>query len=723
MRRIAAALITAAVALPAFAQVDCGAPLTGLEGKYALAHARDLTLPLIEHNAGGLGPVLWTYISGQAEAESGLKGKGGGFALKPGLNLWNTQTMPGPGGTCPPNEVRSDTNVACKQENPVLVDRATAQLGQCWLSDEGEPMRTVGVCFRQFQDLGAAANNYLALKPDYTTVLQNLAKGTPSEKEFMDALDASGWADKPNRDRYLKDTKAAIDRAVRGLATLRQADTAALGNLSKEINSWCTESGQGDPAERQTLSDRQDALMDRLAAVGRVCTMPAGSTAPAANRAIDTCRTEPDPPPGPSDGPAGAGGASGQGTGQGNSGGAGQRPAGGATGTGEPHYRLPGGRTLSTQRAGEFWLLDAPDGTRIQVRQVPWGQSRQVAAIGAIAAQAGTHRVGVYADGRVLVDGKALEWTGRFHQQALGEKAVVGVWGPRERPSQVAVMWRNGRTLRVHLRSSWLDVETTWARSTGAASDRGLIGRGSSTSDGALIGRDGRRGQLASPDQADTFVASWRIQATESLFDYGPGESPATFDLRGFPKKLAKPTREALETARATCAAAGVPADRLEACAFDLAVTGSKEFLVSHLPVPAASPKPSPESKAAPLGNYPALFTPDIANPLQTLPNGKRFDVSISAGEQRTYHIDANRGDPPVFLNVISNNLSCVAEEVDGSKPAYQLFDARGRPISKAKPMCADLFTADVEEGNYYLVIKGADAGGQVEASLEAWAN
>ena len=172
---------------------------------------------------------------------------------------------------------------------------------------------------------------------------------------------------------------------------------------------------------------------------------------------------------------------------------------------------------------------------------------------------------------------------------------------------------------------------------------------------------------------------------------------------------------------RVTFFAAGVPADRLEACAFDLAVTGSKEFLVSHLPAVEATSKP-PETKAVPLGTYPALFTPDIANPVQTLPNGKRFDVTIGAGEQRTYHIDAKRGDPPVLLNVISNKLSCVAEEVNGSKPAYQLFDAKGRAISKAKPMCADLFTADVEEGDYYLVIKGAKDGGSVAVSLEAWA-
>lgn len=58
-----------------------------------------------------------------------------------------------------------------------------------------------------------------------------------------------------------------------------------------------------------------------------------------------------------------------------------------------------------------------------------------MAAIGATAAQVGAHRVGVYVDGWVLVDGKVLAWTGRFHQQALGQDAVVGIWGPRERPS------------------------------------------------------------------------------------------------------------------------------------------------------------------------------------------------------------------------------------------------------------------------------------------------
>ncbi len=703
MRRIAAALLIAASSFPAAAQVDCGAPLTGSDATYAADYARNVTVPLIDHNAGGLGPVLWAYIAGQARAESlaNMKDADGGFVSKPNNNLWNVQTNA-------TKECSHRTIVGCLKHNrhpPYASNKDTAQVSQCW--DENNPMQWVKVCFPTYPTLEKAADDYLTRRPNYTKTLKQLAKGNPSREDFFNALKGAFWSDQAAKAAYKTDTLDAIDQVLRGLATLRQADTAALAATSSEIGAWCAQRGVGDPAERAALSAKQAALLKSLGSVGKVCSMPAGSAAPAPNSAIDTCRMEPDPPASPP--PAGPAGD--------------QKPTGQATGTGEPHYRLPSGYTLSTQRAGEFWLLDAPDGTRVQVRQVPWRGSRQVAAIGAIAAQVGPHRVGVYADGRVLVDGKTLAWTGRFHQQALGQDAVVGVWGPRERPSQVAVMWRNGRTLRIHLRSSWLDAETTWARGTTAASDRGIIGRASSTSGGALIGRDGRRGQLASPEQADAFVASWRIRAKESLFDYRQGESPATFDLRGFPEKPAKPTREALETARAACVAAGVPADRLETCAFALAVTGSKEFLVSHLPVLSVSPKPSPEPKAARVGTYPALFTPDIANPLQTLPNGKRFDATIGAGEQRTYHIDAKRGDPPVFLNVISNKLSCVAEEVDGSKPAYQLFDARGRAVSKAKPTCSDLFTGDVEEGDYYLVIKGAKEGGPVEVSLEAWSD
>ena len=275
--------------------------------------------------------------------------------------------------------------------------------GAMKVSLHGVRFEGAGSCFPSYPTLETAADDYLTRRPNYTKTLKQLGKGDPSRDAFFNALKGAFWSEQAAKASYKTDTLDAIDQILRGLASLRQADTAALAATSSEIGAWCAQRGVDDPAERAALSAKQAALLKSLGSVGKVCSIPAGSAAPAPNSAIDTCRMEPDPPPSPP--PAGPADD--------------QKPTGQATGTGVPHYRLPGGQMLSTQRAGEFWPLDAPDGTRIQVRQVPWGQSRQVAAIGV-----GGQRVGVYADGRVLVDGAALEWTGRFHQRALGQDAV-----------------------------------------------------------------------------------------------------------------------------------------------------------------------------------------------------------------------------------------------------------------------------------------------------------
>lgn len=140
--RIAAALLIAASSFPAAAQVDCGAPLTGSDATYAADYARNVTVPLIDHNAGGLGPVLWAYIAGQARAESlaNMKDADGGFVSKPNNNLWNVQTNA-------TKECSHRTIVGCLANNrhpPYASNKDTAQERQCW--DEANPMQWVKVC-------------------------------------------------------------------------------------------------------------------------------------------------------------------------------------------------------------------------------------------------------------------------------------------------------------------------------------------------------------------------------------------------------------------------------------------------------------------------------------------------------------------------------------------------------------------------------------------------
>jgi hypothetical protein len=152
--------------------------------------------------------------------------------------------------------------------------------------------------------------------------------------------------------------------------------------------------------------------------------------------------------------------------------------------------------------------------------------------------------------------------------------------------------------------------------------------------------------------------------------------------------------------------------------------SGSKDFLESYRSTKSRAPNPpanKPPDKTPTPTIYPAVLTPTIAKPVQTLPDGEKFIIRIGSSEQRTYRIDGNRSDPPVHIIIITNNLTCVGEAADDGKPAFQLFNARGQAISKATPTCSDLFNGDVEPGDYYLVVKGAAATELLEVNLQAW--
>lgn len=118
-----------------------------------------------------------------------------------------------------------------------------------------------------------------------------------------------------------------------------------------------------------------------------------------------------------------------------------------------------------------------------------------------------------------------------------------------------------------------------------------------------------------------------------------------------------------------------------------------------------------------------AVFRLDIDHVVETLPNGRLHPITISAGETRTYRIDANRGKKEVYLHVYTHDLSCLGEsDFDGSTPGLQVFNAKRIAVSKAVEICSDTMSENVEPGDYYLVVQGANTGDPVALKVEAFA-
>ncbi|MEB3232723.1 MAG: VWD domain-containing protein [Leptolyngbyaceae bacterium] len=77
------------------------------------------------------------------------------------------------------------------------------------------------------------------------------------------------------------------------------------------------------------------------------------------------------------------------------------------------------------------------------------------------------------------------------------------------------------------------------------------------------------------------FGNSWRVDSAESLFDYAPGEGPATFADPNFPssyRSLENLTPEQMQEAEAICLEAGVEPELLDGCVFDVAFTEEPGF-------------------------------------------------------------------------------------------------------------------------------------------------
>ncbi|WP_177233629.1 SBBP repeat-containing protein [Stigmatella erecta] len=268
-----------------------------------------------------------------------------------------------------------------------------------------------------------------------------------------------------------------------------------------------------------------------------------------------------------------------------------------AIGSGDPHLVTGDRYKYDFQGVGEFILTEsipqAANPFTIQVRQKASGT--RVAYYSAVMARFGTARVGVYARATnpLMINGAAVSLAiGDILPLADGTRVL------RPTTKRYVVASPQGDRLIVDNQTSSLNVTLILGPSR-AGQVRGLLGNYNNVREDDFALRDGT--PLTPPlsftqlyKSTTNFADSWRITQAESLFDYGQGESTATFTNRSLPASTASTselTPAQHQAAQQTCQTAGVTDPlQLDDCILDVAFTGDPAFATGAAEAQAQQP-------------------------------------------------------------------------------------------------------------------------------------
>ena len=292
----------------------------------------------------------------------------------------------------------------------------------------------------------------------------------------------------------------------------------------------------------------------------------------------DFCKKPDDPPPPKDPG----GGDTGGGGGGGDNPPDPHRPDGETYG--DTHLVTFDGLRYDFQVIGEYVLVKSTkDDFVIQTRQVPPRGLRNVSMNQAVATKIGDRRVTVQLeDGASIlrIDGTPMvDPTVRFPAGSITRaETVYGITYKLE--------WADGTKARIaQLGGRALNV-TVEPSASRAGTLAGLLGDDDGSPDNDLIGGGGAKLGLqpGAQDLTHGFADAWRIVQTNSLFDYQPDQSSATFTDPTFPDSSADadhvPDRA---TAEKHCREMGITDRRLlDNCIVDIAMTSDFLFASSY---------------------------------------------------------------------------------------------------------------------------------------------
>jgi len=315
---------------------------------------------------------------------------------------------------------------------------------------------------------------------------------------------------------------------------------------------------------------------------------------------------------------------------------------------GDPHIKTVDGINYDFQSAGEFVLLRGED-LEIQARQtaVPTqaplgpnaytGLSSCVSINTAVAVRVGQHRIAYQPMRRGDSESNSLQLRVDGKLTQMGAEIVLSTGGrilPTTEPGGIQIEYPGGTDIVItpgwweHHQVSYLNIDVRHARATEGV--MGTVAPGNwlpALPDNTLLG----------PRPADLhqryqhlyvkFADAWRVTDQNSLFDYLPGMSTATFSLASWPglapqtclmpPSLAILTKTALEplaleAAQQHCSAV-VEDDRRANCEQDVMITGEPGFARSYLATERILLNPIP---TAPLLVFPEDDQTDVSTPV-----------------------------------------------------------------------------------------------------------
>jgi hypothetical protein len=248
---------------------------------------------------------------------------------------------------------------------------------------------------------------------------------------------------------------------------------------------------------------------------------------------------------------------------------------------GDVHIRTPDGLVYDFQEVGDFILTQSTDGTVVlQARQTWWENNPKVSINTAVALNVDGVKLEFYLKPNRVFYIDDVETPLPTGLLQLSNGGSINLSGGA--PDDFTILWPDGNTgARVVLHSnSHLDIGI--ARMNGTLTYVGVLGNLDRNASNDLTLRDGSQmTPPATPDQLNTFGASWLVPAGESLFD-DTAENSVVEEEEEEPLTLFDLNPEDRAEARQTCENANVSDPlALDNCTYDVAATGDPIFVES----------------------------------------------------------------------------------------------------------------------------------------------